>query len=424
MIAVLSSEMTRADEPRQLVSWSSLGTARMQIESYSSAQGEVISSYIPYFQDIGRLFWSWDPKKQPKNASGDILLERGFSVNEMMKNLFVEFNLHDTAHFRKVWFKPTAEIQFRGLLGIHDFEKKRPLIILRMGIHGNVDEMIAERFLAKLIYEELDANFLVLESLTSHAFLSKNKNISFGGVDEGLQTFVAMHELVRSELKHVVSSMHLVALSMGSHGSFVTALLDQSNGQKIKSVVNFCPLINLQENMEFHAGNGFANVLVDAWNVRRLRAIFEIYQNEPGITGWWKSIFDLKPRFTPSLISILNRDRKEPLLKVSDVNSLVPEMKWPRGFEAHLQNSKSFFELNNYWSLYQGVKTPVMIYTTPKDPLVINQLNAERIFDGRQPGDFSSLKYKRLDHGVHCGLPAVYRWEYIAKLLREGLQLP
>lgn len=424
LIAVFAVELTQADESASLPSWSSVGTARMQIEVHSSAQGEVISSYIPYFQDVGRFFWSWDPKKQLKNTSGEILLKRGFSINEMMRNLFVEFDLADTMHFRKVWFKPTPEIQFRGLIGIHDFQKKRPLIILRMGIHGNVDEMIAERFLAKLIYEELDANLLVLESLTSHAFLSKNKNISFGGVDEGLQSFVALQEVGNSSLKNIISTVHLVGLSMGGHGSFVTALLDQSNGQKIKSVVNFCPLINLQENLEFHAGNGFSNVLVDAWNVRRLRAIFEKYQDEPGLTEWWKSAFDFKPRFTPSLMNLLNRDRKQPLLSAKDINSLVPNMKWPVGFKNHIEKSKNFFELSNFWPLYKGVQTPVMIYTTPKDPLVINALNAERIFNGTQPGDFSSLKYKRLEHGIHCGLPAVYRWSYIAQLLREGLLLP
>ena len=424
LLTIFSGQMTRADETTPLSAWSDGGTARMQIEGYSSAQGEVISSYIPYFQEIGRFFWSWDPKKEPKKPSDKILLEPGFSVNQLMRNLFVEFDLHDTTHFRKVWFKPTAETQFRGLLGVHDFVKKRPMIILRMGIHGNVDEMIAERFLAKLIYEELDANFLVLESLTSHAFLSKNKNISFGGVDEGLQTFLALQELQHSTLNKLSSSFHIVALSMGGHGTFVTALLDEQNGHAIKSIVNFCPLINLQDNIEFHAGNGFANVLVDAWNVRRLRAIFEIYHGEPNLDGWWKSIFDFKPRFTPALLNLLNRDRAKPLLSFAKMNELVPGMKWPTPFADHIQNSKTFFELNNFWPYYQGVRTPIMIYTTPKDPLVINELNSERIFDGRQPGDFKSVKYKRLDHGVHCGLSSVYRWEYIAQLLRDGLLLP
>lgn len=412
--------MTRADE----LNWQGMGTARMDIESFSSAQGEVISSYIPYFQEIGRFFWSWSPKNQPKNPTEKILLEPQLAINEMMKNLFIEFDLNDIQHFRKVWFKPTPETQFRGLFGIHDFTKKRPFVILRMGIHGNVDELIAERFLARLIYEDLDSNLLVIESLTSHAFLSKNKNISFGGIDEGIQTFLALHELTESKFNPLISEIHLAALSMGGHGAFVTAMLDQENGHKIKAIVNFCPLINLQETFDFHAGNSFSNVLIDAWNVRRLKAIFEIYQGEPTIAGWWKSVFDFKPRFTPAILALLNRDRKKPLVSTELVDKLIPNMKWPKGFEEHLKNSKTFFELNNFWPYYQGVKTPMMVYTTPNDPLVINKLNSERIFKGVQPGDFSTLKFKRLEHGIHCGLSSVYTWEYIVKLMREGLEIP
>ena len=411
--------MTRADE----VNWSTAGTDRMQIESFSSAQGEVISSYIPFFQEVGRFFWSWDPKKEPKNPSDKILLTPVLQLTEVMKNLFIDFDLSDNLHFRKVWFKPTASHQYRGLLGIHDFVKKRPLIVLRMGIHGNVDEMIAERFLAKIVYEDLDANFLVIESLTSHAFLSKNKNISFGGVDEGVQSFLALHELAGSKLNSLIQSFHMLSISMGGHGTFITALLDQQNGHKLKSILNFCPLINLQETIEFHAGNGFSNILVDAWNVRRLKAIFEVYQGEPTLDGWWKEIFDFKPRFTPAILNLLNRDRKKPLVTAQELNAIVPGMKWPKGLEEHFNNSKTFFELNDFWDYYQGVKTPMTIYTTPNDPLVINKLNSERIFHGVQHGDFSALKFNRLEHGIHCGLSSVYNWDYIVKLVREGLEL-
>ncbi|MGZ3690645.1 MAG: hypothetical protein ACXVAX_04030, partial [Pseudobdellovibrio sp.] len=227
--------------------WNLLKSDKVQVLDYSSAQGEVISSYIPYFIDFGRLFWGWDPTKEPKNTSENVYLPQRNSINETMSNLFVEFDVSNTEHFRKVWFQPTPNLKFRGLFGIHDFTKKRPFIIFRMGIHGNVDEMIAERFLARVIYENLDANFLILESLTSHGFLSKNKDISFGGVDEGLQTFFALNSLHGASFDKLVSSYHLLAISMGGPGTFVTALMDYSNEKLIKSVVDFCPLINLKD---------------------------------------------------------------------------------------------------------------------------------------------------------------------------------
>ena len=422
LIIIFAAELTKADQ----INWLTLSNDSMYIEPYSSAQGEVISSYIPFFKDIGQYFWGWDPKKELKNASNELYKEPQFSKStELMKSLFVVFDVSNTEHFRKVWFKPTSDTKFRGLFGIHDFIKKRPLIILRLGIHGNVDELIAERFLAKLIYDDLDANFLIIESLTSHAFLLKNKNISLGGVDEGLQTFLALNEINRSNFNSLVKTIHLLSLSMGSQGTFITAMLDQQNGQKIKSILNFCPLINLKQTFEYHnkPEANLKNALVDLWNVRRLKAVFDIYKDEESLNSWWKTIFDFKPRFTQAMLNILDRDRKQPLISTSQVNQLVKNMQWPEGLENHFNNSKSLFELNDFWQFYQGVKTPMMIYTTPNDPLVLNELNSELIFRGKQPGDFSNLKYHRLERGVHCGLAPVYQWEYIVKLVKEGLEL-
>lgn len=429
LVIIILSQFVMA-QPQEL-GWEELGSKQMQIEPYSSAQGDVISSYIPILPDLGKFIWEWDPKKQNeklskelKKTSDHIYLEPSYSgLNGLMKALYVEFDVSDTQHFRKLWFKPKADLKFRGLLGIHDFKTPRPLIILRMGIHGNVDELIAERFLVKAIYDDLDANILILESLTSHAFLSHNKNISFGGIDEGLQTYIAIKEIEKSYLQKLIKTTHLLAISMGAHGTFVTAMLDQMNGQKIKSVVDFCPLINLESTLERGMESNFKNAAVSIWNVRRLRAVFEHYPENKKIQEWWKALFDFKPHFTMGLMEILGSERRHPLISPTEMESLIPKMKWPKGFKEHLENSKSFYDMNNYWSYYQGVKTPIMIYTTPNDPLVINEINSEKIFSGEQPGDFTSLKYQRLERGVHCGLPSVYQWDYIVNLVKNGLDL-
>ncbi|MEQ1723376.1 MAG: hypothetical protein ABL930_09390 [Pseudobdellovibrio sp.] len=408
------------------LSWKTLASDKISIEEYSSAQGEVISSYIPFFQEIGKTFWSWDPKKEPKNASGNVYLEPQLPLNELMHNLFIEFDVSNTNNFRKVWFKLSPHLQVRGLFGIHDFTKKRPFIILRMGIHGNVDELIAEKFLFKLLYEDLGANVLLLESLTSHAFLSKNKNISFGGIDEGLQTFLVLNEIGKNEFtKKLISTTHLIGLSMGSHGTFVTAMLDQANAHKINSIVNFCPLINLQQTFETHnlPESNFKNAMADVWNVRRLHKVFDLYPQNAELNNWWKTLFDFKPRFTNEILNTFALERKKPLISTAEVESAVIKMKWPEGLKNHLENSKSFYELNNFWKLYNNIKTPMTIYTTPNDPLVMNKLNSELIFRAQQPGDFMEMKYLRLEKGIHCGLAPVYQWDYIVNLVRQGLLL-
>jgi hypothetical protein len=395
----------------------------MEVLNYSSAQGTVLTSHFPLFMELGHLIWGWDPHVAPKNQSESVFLEPKNPLNATMENLFVEFDVSDTNHFRKVWFRPKKDLAYRGLFGIHDFVKKRPFVILRLGIYGNIDEFIAERFIAKALYQDLDVNFLVLESLTSEGFLASNKKISFGGIDEGIQTYFAMNEIDKTPFHPLIASEHIVAVSMGGVGSFVTALLDQQNEKRLKSVVDFCPLINIEETIKHQEQTGIKATLADWWSVKRLSAVFTLYPDNPDIKDWWKSAFDLKPKFTPAVLDLINHQRVEPLLTVADMKTLVPNMKWPKGFAEHLQNSKTLFELNDFWPLYQGVKTPVTIYTTPKDPLVNNELNSERIFNGTQPGDFSSLKYTRLEKATHCGLASVYQWDFIVNLLKQGLGL-
>lgn len=429
LIIIFVGHLTLADDsevPTWQTGWEMLKSNSVAVEDFSSAQGEVISSYIPFFKEVGEVLWGWDPGKELKNTTDSEFTEpRPSQFTELMRSLFVEFDVSDTRHFRKVWFKPTPSTKFRGLFAIHDFTKKRPLIVLRLGIHGNVDELIAERFLLRIIYENLGANVLVIESLSSHAFLSSNSKISLGGVDEGLQTFLALNEIGRLPFNALVSDVHLVSLSMGAHGTFVTAMLDQQNGKRIKSILNFCPLINLKETFEHHNEPvaNLQNALVDLWNVRRLKAVFGTYKNEAALGSWWKTMFDLKPRFTPRVLELLNRDRKEPLVSVAELENSVRGLHWPAGLREHFLHSSGVFELNNFWKYYQRIDIPMMIYTTPNDPLVLNELNSELIFDGRQSGDFSKLKYRRLERGTHCGLAPVYRWDYIVKLVKDGLVL-
>lgn len=428
-ISLFTGDMTRADE----VGWHALKTDRILLEEFSSGQGQVISSYPASLQNLITRFLRWDPKKELNNSTqlepilkrAQIQGAKGFSLRELMRNLSVEFDVSDTQHFRKVWFQLTPQLKIRGLFAVQDFKVKRPLVILRMGIHGNVDELFAERFILKALYEDLAMNVLVLENLTSHAFLSQNSHATFAGIEEGLHTFAVMNFL--TDKKHpfssLISSVHLVGVSLGGQGTFVTALLDANNGQQLKSVLNFCPLINLKETFEHHSQASLKNVGIDLWNHHRLQSLQTTYSGRLQGLELWKEIFDWKPRFTPRLFEILNEERKTPLYSAGDVKKDFPNMKWPKGFVEQITQASSFYEMNDFWDLFQNVKTPFLVYSTPNDFLVTNELNIDRISDGKQPGDLKNVKIEKLDRAVHCGLASAYMWDDVVKMIRAGLNL-
>ena len=445
MLAFFSSFVSAQITP---VHWSRFHSQIIEIQEDSSGQGQVLSTYPSWMQIIYTHWLSWEPRvknKTPENANACRLsfsspdlkgklselsqftivkpeciylpgAGRSPSFSKVMKALSVEFDLSDRQHFRKVVINlPTRsnqQVHLRGLIGIHDDQKARPLLILRMGVHGNVDEFLAERFVAKAAYEDFGFNFLALENLTSHGYLSQENPVTFGGIEEGLQTFLILQELKRKNyaLSQVISDIHLFGVSLGAHGVFVTQMLDEQNSHFLKTATLFCPVVNLIETMNFHSQASFGSAFIDLWNYRRLKAVPERI-SELDHTQWWKTFFDLKPRFMPAILDYLETHQIQPVEK-------LPEgIVWPTGFKEHLLSSKSFSSLNNFWPFYQNKKTPLLIVTTAKDLLVSEEINTDLILQKKQPGNFAETQIYQLDRGTHCGLPADFQWNFILQLL-------
>ncbi len=429
------------------VDWDRFASKNLIIQSESSGKGEVYATYPLFLQTIYTEVMNWEPRVkhdtlheslcrlsfssqnletrvaeltqfQKKKPECTYLMgaENMFMLRKVMRLLSIEFDISDVKHFRKVLFKvpgiePGEVVHVRGLMGIHDDKKPRPLVILRMGVHGNVDEFLAERFLAKIIYEDFGFNFLALESLTSHGYLSLNNPITFGGVDEGLHTFYVLEELQTLAFKKLFNDIHLLGISLGAHGVFLTEALDEVNKRQIKSVTTFCPVINLVSTMSNQQDAKINFGLIDIWNYRRLQAVRQrLPELDP--KDWWKIFLDFKPRYVPGIVNYLEINRSKPTVQ-------LPEgIQWPAGLKNHLQNSTSFTALNNYWEFYENLKTPLLIVTTPNDLVVSLKLNTDLILQKKQKGKFNKTQILQLDKGLHCGLATDYQWDFIVNLLR------
>ena len=339
------------------------------------------------------------------------------SLKKLLQVLSVKFDLSDTNHFRKVIFNVASaepqQIHIRGLLALHDDKIARPMVILRMGVHGNIDELLAERFIAKVAYEDFGFNVLALENLTSHGYVSQDNPITFGGVDEGLQTYSVIQEIKNStsNLGKLISEIHLIGISLGAHGVFLTTTLDEANHHDIKSATVFCPVVNLISTLRFHSEASSYSAFVDLWNRRRMNAIADKIP-ELDHTQWWKTFFDFKPRFMPAILNYLDQHQRKPAEK------MPATMNWPVGLKAHFDKDQSFSEMNNFWPFYKNQKTPFLILTTANDILVSEEINTAMIQQKKQPGDFSETQILQLDQGTHCGLPPDYQWNFIVSLLK------
>lgn len=363
--------------------------------------------------------------KQPKlNPSLCHIDQKLDPINSFRSKLFFDFDAEGKYGFKNIDFQQTPTLKVRGLIGLHEktsAQPKRPLVIFRMGIHGNRDEFMAERFLIKILYQDLGYHVLMLESLTSHGFVMANQKISFGGLEEGLQTFYVLNQIYKKEFAWAdqVSEIHMMALSMGGEGTFLTTYLDEQTIHQIKSVQVFCPLINLQKTFDHHSKPGFVNAFGDLWNSLRLKA-FTARTPELQHIDLWKMIFDWTPRFSNRVIEIINTQIRGPLLGVEDLEKKFPYLKMPKDFKQHLETSHSFYERNNFWPVFKNEKTPIEVVVTPNDIMAINELNSNLIREGQQPGTFNKVSFVDLE-GFHCGLAEEYQWPFLVELIRRGM---
>lgn len=350
--------------------------------------------------------------------------------DSFLSKIYVDFDVTDQTKFQRVQFEPQPGLKIRALLGLQTENQKiqkKPLVIVRMGIHGNIDEFLAERYLARIAYQDLGYHLMVIESLTSHGFLTINEKYSVGGIEEGLHTFYILNLITHAQVdwaKHI-SEIYLMGISLAGPGVFVTNYLDENSLVKgkrkkpdLKAIELFCPLVNFEETYKEHEKPGVFSAFVDIWNRRRLVAIRQKNKDFEDLP-WWKTLIDLTPRFMPEVINSLNKTHGQPVLSLESFKKQFPEVQFPPEFIAHVAKSKTLYELNHFWEFYKNEKTPMHIYLTPNDPAVMNRLNAEMIRSGKQPGIFKNVKFTDLK-GLHCALAAEYQWPFLVELVKRG----
>ncbi len=393
-----------------------------------SNQAPITSYPQPLFQILTGLS-GWKPTQTATDACkltfssrklnpAKCELPEKLSIFDSSKSkLWIDFAMSDKKQFQKIQIQLQPNLKIRGLLGLQQGIK--PLVIIRLGIHGNIDEVFAERFLAKIAFENLGYNILVLENLTSHGHLSTNTDYSFGGIEEGLQTYFILQMIREKKFSWSphISEIHLIGVSLGAHGAFVTQYLDEQSQKKpiLSSVQLFCPVVNLEKNFSRLSNTGLFQVGVDVWNRIRIPKLAEKINYNV-----WPMVFDFKPQFLPSILKKMNKEKSKPILEFKTFQIEFPDLKLPEKFISHVNNSKTFFELNDFWSFYENKNTPITIYTTPDDPAVANDINTEMIRSKKQPGNFQNTQFIDLK-GLHCGLASEYQWPFLVEMLKRGM---
>ena len=304
-----------------------------------------------------------------------------------------------------VIFHLPGNVKLKGLLALKGDFKKRPLVVLRLGVFSNVQEFLPERPWFMMLFEQSPFNVLVLENMSSSDFIANNSKFSFGGYDEGIQNILIAQMLKdpNEPLHRIVESLHLFGISLGGHGVFYASMLNDLNSPKLKplyqSFMAMCPVVKLEASMHALSRDKPFAYAVDLWSRKRLAGIGEKMPavNDHESFGFLeKTVSEVARTYTGGL-------------------SFVSSVKLPEG----VKDSAQFWKLNDFWSSYKSVREPVLVFATHDDPIVSYSINSENLQNHQLKIDSSNISVVDFTFGIHCTLPIPYDWKALSTLLQS-----
>lgn len=339
--------------------------------------------------DLGALTTQYLAQCETEIANGPKDLLRN-----LYRTLFIRFAVENNPYVRRVVFHLPNGYRQPGLIALKDDRHRRPWLILRAGILGNSVDVQAERFVLLQLFEQGPFNVIFLDSMTSAETIKLNEKLSVGGLDEGLQNYQIARQLrdPAEPLSRLVGDIHLMAISMGGHGLFMSMILNEVNPPLFKSAVGLCPMVQFRETFSGHERSPWSFWGMNLYASFRMSPLMK---RIPGIRRSW---------FLPDAFAWVRDHYQGPLTDDGQVQ-------FPEGFP-----KTDFMKGNEILPYVPLIRTPVSVFATVKDDLVPYAINTGVLL--QLPERNPAVQIHPLQESFHCSFPGAYSWSQMGDLLK------
>lgn len=315
-----------------------------------------------------------------------------YPVQQAFKIFSMKYNVDENPFLHRVLFHLPDGQKLKAVLALKD-NRVRPLIIVRAGVTGNVEEAFAERFFFYQLFERGLFNVLLVENMTGSDYIHFNKTLNFGGLAESYQN-IWLAQMLRSPaqpISKIVQSVHLVGLSLGGQGVLTSAWLAryQANPHLFNSYLALCPLVNTADTFEYLFKKSWLRFPLEIWARSRF-AEFESFRPEL-FKGYW----GLPNR----LLKAVAKNYKRP-----NASYLGVREPW------FIQRQTDFYSLHELSKWDPTLRDPVWIWITNQDSIVPHDLNTDKL---------ELANPLRIPEGNHCSFPVVWDGRVLSTIL-EG----
>jgi hypothetical protein len=411
-LSITSSNVASLKSPRNgVINWLFTGPLRVDLMAEPTEKFAPPCSSENLIEKLKATFLASDKTAQIASYMGacrEQVLNHHKSFFEGLFGLLRRnYDLEADPRFKHVQLKFADGQILRGALGLKSKSEPKPLVILRIGVFGNVEEIMAEGFLITQLFAQADANILVLSSSSGSGYIQDNSHFNPGGLTEGLQNFAIAQMLALKTFSHqnslgkllsqLTTRVHMVGVSLGGHGVLHAAALESLGSKKyFDGFTLLCPVFDLQNTFKYsYSQKGFTGFAKNYWISKRLSLLLENQSIIP----------DSDPR--PQLEIAMDWATKNNQTSKGLVKHLNAPSSWP----------KSFNENNLAWQLASPFKSPMVILATQTDDLVPLDLNLNKYFSILRE-KAKNVGFYTFEQGSHCSLPVDYKAEVIGAIMR------
>ncbi len=318
-------------------------------------------------------------------------------------------------NFKRVLFRwENNSTLLKGRLALKSDNAKHPLVILRMGIFGNSEDVRAEKFIMQILSQNTPYHVLVIENTTGVDFISHNNFLSAGGFEESFQTISIARRILDGELpfSKQVSKIFLTGVSLGGHGVLhALHLNEQLQKPVIEKALVLCPLLDFKAATDRLSERTLKTTLMDYWLQKRLRFL---ESKEPNLFR-----FDLSLFHETIFSRFIHRIQEQ----FTGVHAKDPKLNWKNNELMTKEiGEKDFSTAQNILHKYKNIKTPLLVLRTATDHLVDFDDNTKALESLLNPSEENNIGSILFQEGHHCSLPVAYRWDYLQRLFLDYLR--
>lgn len=372
-----------------------------QLEEKLSQKGLTEDQY----GELAREYFSQCGKMLSKHHSS--------AVKSLIKVGTVQYKVYDRSEVEPIRLKFISGEYLDGFLAIKNDGVKRPFIVVKCGLFCEGDPSGSTRMILMHLFDESPFNVIILGNLTGRNNLKINRRLVFGGFYEG-QEVLAVSQWLRynSPFKELISSLHVVGISLGGNAALFSSLYNSHAGASlhenlIQSVVAYCPVVNMKRTVRYLFESAFTRLVVSkvTWDY-----ISELYDQIPDLADEFDS--EVKPE-AHEYPDRLGRTATHFLHQVDPSRFLAPFR------YQSVSDLKTFWSLNEFSNFAAQTSTPTLIWASKDDIVVKNEFNAGRFETLTSQPSRGSVHLLNIEHGSHCGPSVSYGWPTASAIFRS-----